>query len=424
MPLILWLAAGLLSFAVTLPLILSLRRPAEGGEDRLAFDVALYRDQLDELERDRAAGTLSDADAASARIEIERRMLAADAHYKRQSGPRAVMTRGGAASLVVAVAVPGVALLLYLQVGHPGAPDQPLFARTEGLVTPDGSLDLAKAAEALRRKLAADPGSVEGWVLLARTEGARGRTAEAHEAFDRALASVPESDRALRGEVLGAYGELLTGEARGQVTPDAKRRFEEVVGIDSRDIRARYYLGLAMLQAGDRDGARAAWEALARDNPVDAPFQPRLREAIAAAANPQTADRQPPPAGSAPAGAAPPGAAQSGTTQSGTAQTGTAQTLAALPPEQQRQAIRGMVESLAARLESNPDDHDGWMRLGRSWAVLGERARAVEAYGKAASLTPEDAQTLQAYGDAIRGMDPADARLPDLDRRLAKLRGG
>ena len=74
--------------------------------------------------------------------------------------------------------------------------------------------------------------------------------------------------------------------------------------------------------------------------------------------------------------------------------------------------IRGMVDRLAARLEENPNDVDGWLRLGRSYGVLGEHEKAVEAMAKAAALEPARIDVLLDYGEAILGAKDQSAPLP------------
>jgi cytochrome c-type biogenesis protein CcmH len=65
------------------------------------------------------------------------------------------------------------------------------------------------------------------------------------------------------------------------------------------------------------------------------------------------------------------------------------------------QQFEAMVSRLAARLKENPEDAEGWMMLGRSYAVLGRFGEASEAYAKAVARTPRDAQLLADYADAL-----------------------
>ena len=87
------------------------------------------------------------------------------------------------------------------------------------------------------------------------------------------------------------------------------------------------------------------------------------------------------------------------------------QEIAQLPPEQQAQAIRAMVENLAARLDAAPEDLPGWLRLGRAYRVLGEAEKSAAALARAAALAPQDKDVLLAHGEALLAAAPEDAKL-------------
>lgn len=78
----------------------------------------------------------------------------------------------------------------------------------------------------------------------------------------------------------------------------------------------------------------------------------------------------------------------------------TAQATASASPEQREAMIRGMVANLAAKLEKNPDDPEGWTRLGRSYMVLNDPAKAVDAYARAVKLRPDDPALKASYDEA------------------------
>jgi len=84
--------------------------------------------------------------------------------------------------------------------------------------------------------------------------------------------------------------------------------------------------------------------------------------------------------------------------------------MAALSPEQRQQAIRSMVEGLATRLQENPQDRAGWLRLANAWKVLGENGKAAEAYGRADTLGPVDARILADWAEThVRQLSPGAA---------------
>src|SRR5262249_26098680 len=96
--------------------------------------------------------------------------------------------------------------------------------------------------------------------------------------------------------------------------------------------------------------------------------------------------------------------------------------MASMTPEQRQQAIRGMVEGLAARLKDNPQDRGGWLRLANAWKVLGENASAIDAYAKADALGPVDARILTDWAEAhVRGLKPGEPPSPTAIAVLERL---
>jgi cytochrome c-type biogenesis protein CcmH len=202
------------------------------------------------------------------------------------------------------------------------------------------------------------------------------------------------------------------------VTPESRSLFEEARAADPGDPASAFYLGLAEEQAGDARGALDLWTGLGRASAPDAPWLPDLRDRIAAAAESLGLD-----ATVALAGIPEPAVravAEPGPTEEDMA------AAAAMSAEDQQAMIRSMVEGLAERLESEPDDLAGWRRLGRAYGVLGESAKARDAWARAAALAPDDPAVLAAYGEAIvvaapTGPIPESARL--VFRRLLDLDG-
>ena len=164
LPLLLALAACMALALVLVPMVRARAQEPHRGN----FDQAVYRDQLRELDRDVARGVLNDAEAASARLEIQRRLLAAGAipdHVARVGGsPIAAV----AIALVIAAGSGG----MYLWLGAPTVPDMPITSRKIAVTTPDlgaDHVDLAAAARQLKARLDANPSDGENWLLYART---------------------------------------------------------------------------------------------------------------------------------------------------------------------------------------------------------------------------------------------------------------
>jgi cytochrome c-type biogenesis protein CcmH len=162
-----------------------------------------------------------------------------------------------------------------------------------------------------------------------------------------------------------------------------------------------------------------AWVRLIEDAPADAPWLPDLRQRTAALAQELGLD----PDRALPAGR--PVAAESGKHANGAAAPpgpSEAQMRAAeaMSPAERQEMIRDMVGGLAARLEQQPDDIEGWRMLGRSWAVLGDSAKSAEAYRQAASRSPDDAAVQVEYAEALLAQQSMDQ--PPSPEAVAQLR--
>jgi cytochrome c-type biogenesis protein CcmH len=189
-----------------------------------------------------------------------------------------------------------------------------------------------------------------------------------------------------RADIMGDWGEAQVLAAEGRVTPAAREAFEAALADKENAPRSRYYLALAKMQQGDPKSALQAWVDLAADAPADAEWLPLVRQRIIEAA--------------AKLGVDPSTLKTSSGMPSQAAVAATAQATGNASPEDRRAMIEGMVGKLAARLEQQPDDVEGWARLGRSYMVLKEPAKAREAYARALQLKPGDASLEQALAEA------------------------
>jgi cytochrome c-type biogenesis protein CcmH len=408
--LLFWLGAGLLTALAVLALLRPLLAPrGDTATARAPYDLAVYRDQLAEVERDLARGVLTPEAAEAARTEIERRILAAADAPARMAGPapagRGAVPRRLPKMLAgtIAVVLPLLALGVYVQLGAPGLPGAPVAERP---VATDS--DMAVLVDQLAQRMAERPDDVRGWLLLARSYGSLGRYQDSATAYAAAIAHGAEG-----AEVQSAYGEALTAAANGQITVAAKMAFDAAVAQDPGEPRARFYLALAKAQAGKLDEALADWVTLEAQAPADAPWRgavtAQIEQAAAelgldAVALPGRVALAPPPE------PAEPSLDESGG-ESGPSATDMA-TAADMTPEERDAFIRSMVASLAARLETTPDDLEGWLRLARAYGVLGEAEMAQDAWARAAALAPDNVEVLLGYAQAIRDASVEEAPLP------------
>jgi cytochrome c-type biogenesis protein CcmH len=372
--------------SVMLPLV----RVPQAAPARARYDRAVYRSQLQELERDVARGTVAQAEASTARLEIERRLLATDGS---KDSPPPSSPSNPLHAVVLALGIPAGAALIYLALGSPSVPDQPLVARAaQPAIAQDapGHTDFAAAAAKLEQLLKENPDDPEKWLLLARTHAELSNWQKSADAYHRVIALMGGTP-----EVFAAYGEMLVMDAGGMVTPSARAAFEAAVAKDPTDVVARFYLGLGEAQSGNAAQAIEIWRRLAGDLPADSPLRSEVARRIGEVARPAglAVPPLPPPAQTAEAPVEAPAA--TGAPGAAVAPGPTAQDVAAaqeMSAEDRQAMIRSMVARLAERLKSEPNDVDGWMRLGRAYGVLGERDKAIDAYEHADRLAQVDDQ--------------------------------
>lgn len=388
----LWVAIALLTLAVLALLLAPLLRPRGAMSARAAYDMEVYRDQIREVARERERGVLDADSAAAARLEIERRMLRSADEVEAAPPPEPAATASTQRRWAVALAVivPAVAFGLYDIYGTPGLSGQPEAGHKTATST---AADVARAkvrerVAALKRTLMARPKDRDSWISLARGLRSLGHYAPAANAFSKAIKLAKPGAR-----LLSAYGETLMQAASGVVTPTAQRAFHAALRIDPREPRARYYIGLAELQVGQAKAALTRWVGLEAESSANAPWLPVLRRRIAAVAKEHSIDLV------ALRAALPP--VKNGKLLTVGPSRKQVDAARKMSPEARAKLIRGMVDRLAARLAKKPGDGPGWRRLGRAYQVLGEKAKAAEAYGKAATLQPKRVDVLLDYGEAL-----------------------
>jgi len=409
-----WLLVGSLSAAVMAlfawPLIRP-RRLAPAGER----DLAVYRDQLGELDREVARGLLPEAEAASARLEIQRRLLAAAEVEPARPQDRREPQRAGAWALLLLL-LPVTAVAIYLDLGRPSLPSTPFAGRS---IAPPVDQELINIVDRLRAKMKANPGDPKGWTLLAEAEAKLGRYQESADAYGEAIARHRARGETPDAELQSLYGEALTAAADGQVTPTAQAAFAAALALDAKEARARYYTALAQVQAGHLDAALSQWVALENDSPAEAPWRGVLAGQIETTAKQLGRDPATLP-GRRSAPAVPSGAGP--TTQD-------MANAANMTAEQGAAIIDNMVADLARRLKAEPSDVEGWLKLANAYDQLGRAEEARAAWREAANRAPDRLEPQLAYAGAVapladKGSLPADfAATVERIRKLAPENG-
>ena len=356
------LMTALAVFAVLWPLGRGQRAQREGSE------ANVYKDQLAEVERDVGAGLIGPSEAEAARVEISRRLLAAD--DAEHAPPSAVNTTLRRAVAVIALAgLPVIALAFYLPIGSPNLPDFPLAERTQA---PAVSQPLDNLVAQVEAHLEKNPTDGRGWTVLAPVLAKLGRFDDAVRAYRNSITYNGDSASG-RADL----GEAIAAAAGGVVTSEAKAEFERAIAQNADEAKANYFLGRAAEQDGRPSEAASIWRAMLAKAPSTAPWRSLVLAALARV------------------GGAPAAPALSD------------DTIAAAKDmnETDRSAmIRGMVDRLASRLKQNGDDVEGWLRLVRAYMVMGDRDKAKGASADARQAVAGDAERLRALNEGLKNL--------------------
>jgi cytochrome c-type biogenesis protein CcmH len=388
-----WAIAAVLTAMVALVMVQALRRG--GDSDGEHPDLKVYRDQLAEVDRDLARGTLTEEEGQRLRVEVSRRLLEADRSLASQAAPTARGSLVWAGALVIAVL--GGALWVYDRMGAPGYADLPLASRlaaadqalqsrpsqaeTLAILPAASPIDPGAEFTALMDKLRAAvtqrPDDAMGLELLARNESSLGSYQAAYEAQTKLLTLLDQS--ASPDQHLFA-AQILIAQAQGYVSPEAEAHLIDVLRRAPENGMARYLTGLMFAQNGRPDRAFELWQPLILEGPEDAPWveaaSADIETAAALAGIPFEMPEIPGPS---------------------------AEDMAAageMTAEDQQTMIEGMVGQLEARLLAEVGSVEEWLRLINALQVLNQTERGTAALRAAEAALAADPAGLQSVRDA------------------------
>ncbi len=375
-----WIAGSALTALTTLALVV----PAWRARSRTEFagrEQSVYVDQLSELDRDAKVGLISGTNAVAARTEIKRRMLKASRRMtSRQDGGR----RGGKwVFLVAALVVPAIGVATYIKLGNPDMASVPFADRAGERAS---AQEFRTLIERLRARLLSDTElRAEGWTMLARSYMETGQPEKAVWAMETLI---KRGGARIDPELYAYYAEILIQADDGIVSPKAEAALETALAAQPDNVAAIFYKAISYEQSGDLQRAYT----LLRDRVEKELVYKPWMDAVAGRAN-ALAQR---------IGAAPVVVPQAGPGPNAADIAAAGQMSAA-----DRQAfVRSMVERLASRLATQPDDLDGWIRLGNAYRVLGETDKAGDAFRKAEKLAanlPRDDPRRGVIAEALAG---------------------
>lgn len=431
----LWLVLTLMIAVAAVLVATPFIRRFERARLESAGNLAVYRDQLRQIENDVDQGVIDPMQAEGASLEIKRKILAAGRGEDPARSPLNQAERKFALTAVTSIVIFG-SIILYAIVGSPELPaqarlEQPPVARrsAEGAAQPQGSTavealasrtavppqeGLASVDEMIRRveaRLQRSAQDVDGWRMLGWAYFGIARFTDAANAYSRAIELRPDS-----AEYRSARGEALVRGADGTVTTPARKDFEEAAKLDPKDARARFFIGLAKEQDGDRQAALADWSKLLAESDPTEPWLPDLRERVAelqrelGGANTGSLSARPDLSADAlreflQSEKSKQRAAEAPRRDPGPEDVRNAESMA---PQDRAAMIQGMVEGLASRLEQQPRDAEGWIKLVRSRVVLGEAELADKSLRRALTVFSEDGPERTLIVDAARqlGLKP------------------
>lgn len=342
---ILWImfAGFFIALAIILWPLLRYSSRAEQHAPR-AENINVYKAQLRELETDQKNGLLSDTEAAPARLEIERRILRMAAENPEAAPPQTVSTHFLMMSSVVILLA---CAAFYLFRGMPALGGFPLKQQQT-------SVETLPEIGKLRQYLRENPDDSTGWQNLGYYFSQQSNRAGAASAFQHWYELRPDDiDAAV------TYGESLVMLAGGRVGPAASLVFRRAQHIQPRNPAVRHYLALQQYQAGNIERALAEWQALAVQSRPDAPWMGQLKLWIKRA-------------------------------KGDLGIKSTADSISDMSTAEQSAMIKSMVARLQGKMDRNPENIEGWLRLAKAYMVLGEREKAAAALEQAEKYAPDD----------------------------------
>ncbi len=364
---LLWSMFAVLTTAVLMVVL----RPVMGGGARVpeygpAADVAVYTDQLADLEHQVARGQLDPSESAALRHEISRRILRASPI----AAPLPTSDAATAKPLVAAAAllVPVLCLGIYLSLGSPGVASRPFQPEVVSPATASAAELIAK----VEARLAANPDDARGWDVIAPVYFRLERYAEAADAYGHALRISGDTTQRLAG-----FAEATVLANDGIVAEPARRAYQKLRVANPERFEPRFWLAFALEQDGKRDAAASEYRSMLASAPPDVQWRSMVEQRLAAV--------------SKSAALTPPGPSQAEVTAA-----------AAMSEAERSAMIDSMVEGLATRLRANGQDLEGWQRLIQAYVTLKKSDRARAALADARQALLGNVSALSALDDLAR----------------------
>ena len=368
-----WLVLAILTAAVALTVLVPLARSPKVHPDE-RNDEAVFRAQLEEIQKDLERGVIAPDMAEAAKIEVSRRLLAAHKQNEGDDQEAPSKMRLRAVQLTAVVLLPLAALGMYLQYGSPEIPDQP---RAERLAATTGEADLEVLIARTEDHLKENPTDGQGWAVIAPVYMRTGQFDKARRAFAQALSQYPENL-----DLMVGWAEASIFANEGQVSEEVQKVLRRINLAKPEMLQPYYYLAMAMGQKGQINEALAAWNALLKTADSNAPWVDAAkaqRDELIARGAVVSGEAETIPALEQPAG---PSAEE-------------VEAAAQMSAEDRNEMISQMVIQLDERLNEEGGSVSEWGRLIQARIILGEQAEATKAVARAKENLKDDAKALE-----------------------------
>ena len=381
---VLWIFIGLIAIGVSLLIIQTLLRPnLNKVSKRHSFALAIFKDQLSELDDDLRRDLIKKPDFTAAKTEIERRLLTLVKNGETENTKITNQSGSILIAIGLAILIPAAALSLYAFLGSPNIPNVPYVTRdipaeTEKIAKQQMIEEAISLVKGLKKTLKNNPDDINTWVFLGRAYSTLARHNDAANAFEKAHKLAPENT-----EILVQYAEALIPVENNVITEKIWNLFSQVLIRRPLNTKARYYLALGKAQANNVRDAIQDWVDLIAISPKDASWLPTVRSQVQAAAQELGIDPTSvkPSAKVISLNPSSNGLVFPGPTREEVESAGM------MSPLKRQKMIRSMVKRLAERLNKDPADPEGWRRLAHAYRVLGEGEKAKNAEHQAKAFS-------------------------------------
>lgn len=272
MSLALWLVFAALTAVALLVVLRPLLSSTPSPVTAASAGAAIYRDQLQEVDRDLERNVIGTEEADALRADIGRRLLAEEARRVKEGADASPVRNLRVWAVGLTLFVPAFSIGLYVWQGEPSLPDQPMAQR---LAQPVEELPFSEIMSRIEQRLKEEPEDVQGWTLIAPLYMQIGRYEEAITAYGTIMQLEGRNANSLAG-----IAEALTLASGGQVLPGARQALKAALVLEPKNHRARFYLALGDAQEGKLESALAQWRALQAELEANSRFLPPVEAQI------------------------------------------------------------------------------------------------------------------------------------------------